>query len=67
MAEQAERPEVCTDEMLTYLDELRESGIINMWGAASFVQNAFDMAAKDAKAVLFYWMHTFSERHPQTA
>ena len=59
-----ERPEVCTDEMLEYLDELRESGETNMFGAAPYVQEEFGLERDEARSVLFYWMHTFSERHP---
>lgn len=58
-----ERPEVCSDEMLEYLDELRESGITNMFGAGSYLEDEFDLPRKDASAVLLYWMSSFSERH----
>lgn len=60
-----ERPEVCDDEMLEYLDELRDSGAINMFGAATYVQEAFGLTRSQAREVHIYWMHTFSERHPQ--
>lgn len=64
------RPEFCTDEHLTYLDHLRESGVTNMFGAASFLEETFDDLAGDqpsfhssrkAKAVLAYWMSTFGQ------
>lgn len=58
-----DRPEYVTDEMLVFLDELRESGITNMFGATPYVEKRFNMKRKDASAVLFYWMETFSERH----
>lgn len=61
------RPAVCTDEMLDYLDDLRESGVVNMFGAAPYVQEEYDLTRADARAVLLYWMHTFSERHSQEA
>ena len=48
---------------LDYLDALRESGVTNMFGAASFLVDAFGMKANDARKVLVYWMETFSERH----
>lgn len=59
-----ERPEVVTDEMLEYLDDLRESGVTNMFGAAPYVQEAFDLSRREGKDVLLYWMETFGERHP---
>ena len=64
MNETETRPEVCTDEMLDYLDTLRESAVTNMFGAAPWVQNAFDLTRDEARAVLSYWMRTFGERHP---
>ena len=63
MSDTKERPEFATDEVLEYLDELRESGVTNMYGAAPYVEAEFDMTIKDARAVLTYWRHTFSERH----
>lgn len=62
-----ERPEICADEMLEFLDELRESGVTNMFGASPYLREAFDLSRADASAVLVYWMHTFSERHPREA
>ena len=60
----AERPEVLEEEHLAYLDALRESGETNMFGAGSYVQEQFDLSKREARAVLSYWMESFSERHP---
>jgi hypothetical protein len=60
----AERPSVCQDEMLEFLDELRESGETNMFGARPYLMDAFDMDKKDAASILSYWMESFGERHP---
>jgi hypothetical protein len=61
-----ERPDFVTDEHLEYLDALRKSGVTNMFGATPYVQKAFKKLKGDqAKKVLLYWMHTFSERHPK--
>jgi hypothetical protein len=59
-----EKPKGVTEEHLVYLDELRESGVTNMWGAASYVEREFCIDGESAKDILFYWMKTFSERHP---
>ena len=48
-------------EHFTYLDELRESGITNMWGAAAYLVAERDLENKEAKAVLKVWMQTFSD------
>ena len=55
-----ERPEIeDLDDMLVYLDELRESGDTNMWGAAPWVATEFGLDRAEAKAVTIYWMDTF--------
>lgn len=63
-----ERPEICTDAMLDYLDELRESGETNMFGAGPYLDAQFPelwmggdpprsyRSSINAKAVLAYWM-----------
>lgn len=57
------RPDFLTDDMLTYLDDLRESGATNMFGAGPYVEDAFDLDSKRAREVVVYWMKTFGERH----
>ena len=52
------------EEYLEYLDELRDSGVTNMFGAGQYIQRDFGIDKRKANAVLTYWMHTFSERHP---
>jgi hypothetical protein len=56
-----------TEEHLEYLDSLRESAVVNMFSAASYLINAFDLDKREAKDVLMHWMRTFGERHPQEA
>lgn len=54
------RPPFVTDEQLTYLDDLRQSGVTNMYGAGRYVEVAFpDLTKKQAGEVLGYWMRTF--------
>lgn len=52
------------DKHLTYLDNLRDSGETNMFGAGSYVEQRFDVDRKTAKEILLYWMKSFEERHP---
>ena len=54
-----ERAEFITNDHLSYLDDLRESGITNMFGAAPYIQEEFDMDEKDARETLSFWMHNF--------
>ena len=53
-------------EVFEYLDDLRESGITNMFGASSYVQEEFEIDKKESEKLLLEWMRTFSERHPTT-
>lgn len=56
------RPDFCEDDHLEYLDDLRGSGITNMFGAAPYLVRKFDIDKRDARKILVYWMETFSER-----
>lgn len=53
------------NKVFEYLDDLRESGITNMFGALPLVMNAFVMEEREATKLLSEWMTTFSTRHPQ--
>lgn len=50
-------------EILEYLDTLRESGVTNMMGAGPYVQEEFDLDRKEAGDMVQEWMRTFGERH----
>ena len=39
-----------------YLNRLRESGATNMYGAAPYLQDEFDMTRREARQVLIEWM-----------
>jgi hypothetical protein len=55
-----ERPEIVTDEMLEFLDDLRDSGVTNMYGAAPYLKDEFyDLSMIEAREVTSYWMKTF--------
>lgn len=59
-----ERPEIVTDAMLEYLDDLRESGVTNMYGAGEYLEATFsELDRRNSGDVLQYWMKTFSKRH----
>lgn len=52
------------EEYLVFLDDLRSSGVTNMFGAAPYLQEQFPELKdrRDANHVLFIWMKTFAER-----
>ena len=60
-----ERPECVEEEHLEYLDDLRESGITNMFGASPYVQQEFDVSGGSATKIVSYWMDSFESRHPR--
>ena len=51
------------EEYFQYLDALRESGITNMFGAAPYLQNEFELSRNEARDILIEWMETFEQRH----
>jgi hypothetical protein len=55
------RPNIVGDEHLIYLDELRESGDTNMYGAGSYLAEAFALTKAEARVILTYWMQSFGD------
>jgi len=56
------RPNIVTEEHLIYLDDLRESGETNIWGAPEYIEDDFGVTRKEAQEITSYWMTTFEER-----
>ena len=52
------------ERQFAYLDELRESGVTNMFGAGPHLEVKYDIGKAEARLILADWMRTFSERHP---
>jgi hypothetical protein len=48
-----------------YLDDLRESGVTNMFGSPAFLSETFGLRMSEARTVVGEWMRTFEERHPE--
>ena len=53
-----------TKEYFEYLDDLRESGDTNMYGAGPYLQREFDLERREAREIVLAWMRSFDERHP---
>ncbi len=47
-------------QQFKFLDDLRESRITNMFGAAPYVANEFSLPIKEARQVLSDWMTSFN-------
>jgi len=50
------------NDVCDYLDELRESGVTNMWGASSYVEDEFGVGRKPAIALCMEWQRTFPRK-----
>ena len=48
-------------QMHQFLNDLRDSGVTNMFGAAPYLQKEFGIDQKSARGVLANWMQSFSE------
>lgn len=58
----ASQPAALIPEHLDYLDYLRESGVCNMFGAATYLQAEFpELYKEESREILVYWMKTFKE------
>jgi hypothetical protein len=49
-------------EFFEYLETLRESGVINMYGAATYLQEAFDLTRSQSRELLKEWMENYGTR-----
>jgi hypothetical protein len=46
---------------MMYLNELRDSGVTNMFGAAPYVATTFGIPKEEARRILSLWMNNFNE------
>jgi hypothetical protein len=53
------------EEVDLFLDELRETGAVNMFGAAPYVVAAFGVTRWEARSLVVNWMENFGKRNPQ--
>lgn len=47
-------------DVFLFLNELRESGVTNMFGATPYIMEKFDMERDDARMYLSAWMEIFN-------
>lgn len=56
------RPAKCETEHLVFLDDLRNAGTHNMFGARAPLMQVYDeLTQKEASDILKYWMDTFGK------
>jgi hypothetical protein len=46
-------------KVFEYLMDLRDSGVTNMWGAAPYIVEQFDVSDKEATQFLMAWIESF--------
>ena len=49
-----------SDMYYKFLDNLRDEGTTNMFGASPYLQQAFDLEKKEARKILAKWMKSKS-------
>ena len=47
-------------EVLEFLNILRDSGATNMFGAVPYIKDEFELDSKEAKRLLMLWMANFN-------
>jgi hypothetical protein len=48
-------------EVLEFLNMLRDSGATNMFGAVPYIKDEFELDSKEAKSLLMLWMANFND------
>ncbi len=51
------------DIYFEYLDDLRDSGATNMYGAVPYLVEKFGLSMSEATAVLVRWMESYPNKH----
>ena len=49
-------------EVLEFLNILRDSGDTNMFGATPYIKDEFDLDSKESKRLLMLWMANFNDK-----
>ena len=57
--EQVFTEEVTQEEVFSFLENLRESGVTNMFGAAPYISEYFDVNMSRARKMLSAWMESY--------
>lgn len=49
-----------TNKYWIYLENLRRSGAVNMFGAVPYLEEEFGLSRQEAKDILADWMHNYN-------
>jgi hypothetical protein len=63
MAEQEELfdEDITKEQVFDFLEDLRQSGVTNMFGATPYIQNEFGIGRERARKMLLAWMDSFKD------
>jgi len=50
------------NEYYEYLDALRESGVVNMFGAGAYLQEQFGLSRSEARNIVLAWMEQYKSK-----
>lgn len=50
-----------TNKYWLYLEDLRKSGVTNMFGAVPYLMEAFELTKEEARKILSDWMENYNE------
>jgi hypothetical protein len=48
------------NEYYGYLDALRDSGVVNMFGAGAYLQEQFGLSRSEARTIVIAWMNQYN-------
>ncbi len=48
------------NEYYDYLNALRDSGVVNMFGAGAYLQEQFGLSRSEARTIVIAWMNQYS-------
>lgn len=51
-----------TNKYWIFLENLRKSGVTNMFGAAPYLQKAFKLSEKESQRILAEWMKNYDPK-----
>lgn len=46
-------------EYYEYLEDLRQSGVTNMYGGAKYLEGDFSLSRKESRQILISWMNNY--------
>ena len=51
-----------TNKYWLFLEDLRKSGVTNMYGASPYLEGAFNLTKYEAHEILADWMHNYNPK-----